>query len=617
MAAVDYRLLKTKTAVYFSITSLTFLFSIASFVISGALSAYFHAKRPRRAGTVPIDDSALCLRLTRHSDFVQLDAMMGTPAVTVPILLRLDSVKLVGDPHPNMRLFGHEVLQSRSVNCSSHSCNDVVLLTDFGGRQSFYNIRFEYTHSVVEASLRSSAFQLGLKGELFLQEGFEYWISQTELCFSRSNQNSGNVRVFTSAGAIVTDLTAISTSEILSQTPVVQTECNATSITLFPVGASVERSWLSLADTSLYNQPVMVNARRTIAEIGTMCASQFEDMRRELRLYLLDCTPYGSCRTSLSIPFRRFATLSIYLNIATSGNYSLSVMQENTLYSLASLANDLDAFLASVLKMMMTLVAASVVFVRSRRKTASSSWLIKNCIRISKQTTKEPMTQEHSLMEDAIIGFVAFSCRFVVSGARLSGLSSDGQLRVCIAEFVGATLSMVHWILRYSPFGLSHDPDEAPISKLGGSMALIDSTAAVMLAFSDPPILATSTASFNNTARMLVSVLICVIVTTRCAFSAACCGIMWPTFQSTDRRDYQIVLVYSSIAWCIQGAVLGITVCDLFVSPATHSIMRSTAANPVDFFVARLVLFLALVSAGLPRMMNTCRHILSKDEHVD
>ena len=92
---------------------------------------------------------------------------------------------------------------------------------------------------------------------------------------------------------------------------------------------------------------------------------------------------------------------------------------------------------------------------------------------------------------------------------RVGALSHDGQLRVCIAELVSCILSFIHFLLRYE--GLLKDDEESPVSKLGGSTSVIDSTAAVMVAFSDPPLLAASTSSFDPIARMLVSLLISII----------------------------------------------------------------------------------------------------------
>ena len=61
---------------------------------------------------------------------------------------------------------------------------------------------------------------------------------------------------------------------------------------------------------------------------------------------------------------------------------------------------------------------------------------------------------------------------------------------------------------------------EAPLTKLGGPMSVVDCTSAVLLLFSDAPLLSADSSKFSSVGRILISILVSLAVFTRCAFSA-------------------------------------------------------------------------------------------------
>jgi len=540
------------------------------------------------------------------------------------VLLRFDGIKGVGEGERALRFFSQDIVESKTVSCSLDGyCTDVVLLAD-GTRDTLKlnYAEFGYRHGSVERAMYTTASSVrGVVGEFFMREGNAYWLTSTHLCYAPNATSSTGVPVSVDNGALKANQQDLAIDAVLFETPAggdVQSGCDGSVVTLFPELASVETTWLSIADTGIYNsEPDGVDYRRIIAEIGVSCASNISSMQRDLTLYELDCTPYSSCRDYRNIPFRRAATSSVFINLITPGSYFLKTKLDPTLFNLPRLANSADAFYASLLKMSAITLAAAVVFVRSKKKTASSSWLFKNCVSIIKHKgALHPVDgATENVFEDRIVGAVAILGRLTVTVLRVSVLSQDGQNRVCVAEYVGVALSALHFTLRYN--GLMHDDDEAPISKLGGSTAIVDSTAAVMVAFSEPPTMAVSSSSFDPTARMLVALLVSIIVVTRCAFSAACCGTLYPTFKVDCRYDYCFLLLYAGVTWCIQSAILGINVCDLFVTPAAYSMTRSIFGDANAMYSIRATLFLALTTSGLPRLMITSRHILSEKQHVD
>ena len=155
-----------------------------------------------------------------------------------------------------------------------------------------------------------------------------------------------------------------------------------------------------------------------------------------------------------------------------------------------------------------------------------------HCVRASSSGgcgTHEPVS-ETAVMEDALIGFVAVMARMSVSIWRVISLAGDNQLRAPLVQTVASALSLCQWVIRY--FVLERQC-EAPLTKLGGSTALLDATSAVLLAFAQPPLLVSSAGRFDPTARLLTALLITTMTLQRCLFAAACCGLLW----AVPRRD--------------------------------------------------------------------------------
>lgn len=605
-----------------------FVSSILCYLACGVVGILSPPRAASTAGGVSIPEDATCLRATRHADYTEIDIAMGTPSQQLHLLLRPDKVLGKTDAETAMRVFSQQAMESTTVFCTqAGSCEDVVMTTDgVNGVQRRNVARFSYRHAAVESSLYTTASSIsGVDGELAFREGFAYWITATHLCYANATSwgASGGphtlaARVSTT-GFVVTNRTNMLVDNRIASAPAASSDltsaCNAVDVEVFPVAAGNEAARLSITDSSVYNsEPESVESRRTIVEVGATCANHSASLSRELMLYRLDCSPYSSCVEQPNLPFRRVATSSLCVVAHTGGSVDIATLHVESLEGLAKLAESTDAFLISLVKLIMITLAAAVVYVRSKRFTASSSWLVKHCISTASvrgQMAKTDNDMSFSITEDRFVGIIAFSARAAIALYRIGALSQDGQLRVCVTELIASVLSAVHLVLRYC--GLKRD-NELPISKLGGSTAVLDSTAAVMVSFAEPPSLVSSIGRFDATARMLVALLISLIVVTRCAFSASCCGVLWESETDTSRRVYAFMLVYAGIVWNLQCALLGILMADLFVSPSAYSMSRSIEGDATQ---ARVLLFLAFVCAGLPRLMTTVRHIISENDHLD
>jgi hypothetical protein len=627
-----------------------FALAFVGYVVFGVACCWLPPLAAEEAAGVAIPSDASCLRATRNADYTTVEIGVGTPATQMSLLLRLDSVLEANSSTAAMRLFSQEALESSTVSCSSSGeCEDILLLSH--GVNSGFRFavgRFGYTHPALESSVASGLS--GVAGELRLREGNAYWLTATHFCWKNSHAgpSSGGLQTGLSASRrMQASVEALAAYKETSNVPAAyyapgcDAVANASTVELFPVSAGIESSWLSITNGGLYNsEPDSVEQRRLVAEVGVSCAANVSAMQGALSLYTLDCTPYGACSSGPNMPFRRVAFFSAFLD-AGSAAPRIWLGMTDTLRQLPKLASATEAFWFSVGKLALITLCAAIVYVRSRRPTASSSWLFKHCMRSATVDGQRRRAEDNSLtpFEDMVVGGIAVLARITIVVARsVNGLVADGQSRVIVTEAIGSLISAVHWVLRYLVLKnlskriarragelvpesrkelAAERVGELPISKLGGSSAIIDSSAAVMLAFSETPILVVSLGKFDPTARLLVGILMSIIVVSRAAFSACCCGILLDAEGQTkdkERAPYIRILAWSGGAWVVQSLCLSVLMADTLVTPAAYSMSRSLVGSQLP---SRLLLFAALVCSGLPRLMKTFRNILDDKEHSD
>lgn len=587
-----------------------FVLSLFAYTMFGLYCAFRPPKPQVKAASFKIPSYATCVRATRHADYVTADIAIGTPFRQFSLLVKAGNVLNDTDTEPAMRLSSQQAVESSTVRCDETGlCNDVFITQNgTSGTREIAVVRFRYLSS---ASASTVASTLSLDGELLLRAGNHYWITSTKLCFGKSKgsapQSGAPAKVL--EGQMYAELQSLNRNGGLQHLPVLKSEYNKskpssiTTVMLFPELAAIETAFLSIRDTSLYNrEPQSIDIRRDIVELGYEWSQEIGILEKSLILYKLDC---DNCAQKSSVPFRRIATTSLSIRIDNNSNVLLWTAHDPTLSHLPKLADSWEAFIASVVKLVAIVIAASVVYVRAKRSTASSSWLFKHCLGMV-------ATEKHRQggYEDRFIGAIAVMIRGFMISFRANRLVVDDQGRIVTIEAIATTLSLIHWLLRYDPAGQIKD-DNAPLVRFGGSTALMDSSAAVMVAFSETPTLVVSIGRFDPTARLLTALLICLIVVTRCAFSACCCGMLW---ESEGNRRYKVLLIYSGFMWIFQSIALSALIADVFAAPCAYSVSRSLVGDSV---YARVMIFLAIFCAGLPRLTTTTRHILSNKEHVD
>jgi hypothetical protein len=585
-----------------------------------------------------VPDDAMCLRTSRHTNYIAVQLVMGSPPTLFEMLLRMDAVKGINET--SSRLFSNRVAESDTVTCVDGLCTDVALLQTEGpsSRQRRRIVEFAYTNPTTEQLTYGTAVTIGLDGEFMLQEGNEYYVTATHICWaSYASPDPGtHMTARIVGGSMRASVSELLQVDAMRDTPVAKAfennACAATldDVALFPGRASDEASWLGLASTRAYeNSPEGVDDRRVIVEVGTQCAANYSEYERGYSLYQLDClSVYVSCDTNPSVPFRRLATSSLRVGIPFDSTSSahISVQLDERLEALPQMETGGEAMLLSLVKLGLMTLAAAVTWMRATKSTSSHEQLFLHCVRMAHCPTLDTETDvdDSAVFEDAVVGATAIAARVAVAMWRVVTLGADGQLRAPVTQLLAGILSLVQWVLRY--FVLDRRC-EAPLTKLGGSTALVDATCAVMLGFAQPPLYVTSISRFDPTARLLTALLIGTLTLQRCLFGAACCGLLWSVAASDVRKpielpptlviqpggvapkvaerfapEYVPIALVALLMWFLQTASVAILMADVFCTPFAHSLSRALSSGWLEVSFAA---FTATAASGLPQLLRT------------
>ena len=601
--------------------------------------------RTRVAGEeVPTD--AMCYRVIRKADYVSVEYAIGAPTRRVQVLLRLDRV-VEGLEH-SVRIFSERLVESKSLVCdaSNGTCYDTILVTQGEPNKplALVGLQFTYTNPTKEYDRSDvTRYYLDLDGEMYAARGYRYWLSNTHLCVSRDATATPADTASALVGEVVPHTDAYGETWQKLQTNISSlaamptalfghaatyqayhgSECigGLDAIDLLPYQGGSDRLYLAIADSSLYeSEPEQVRTRRQIVELGYVCAGSLARFEREFNLYDFDCNnaPYFDyCRQDPSLPYRRMSTYDVRVHYLSDGTAYFWFERDPTLDSLPGLANSVEAVWLATIKLGTLILAAAVMWVRSDRSTSSSHWLYKHCVRVAncqlqEKTAAERKAEASSVIEDALLGLVAVGARIGVAAWRMGALQSENQSRVCYAELIAGIVSLVSWFTRFfviepGLFRLVQGASDkrGPLARLGGSMAITDASCAVLMAFAEPPIHLSAVSRFDDTARLLVGLVIALVTFHRCLFAVACNSIVLEAHRVgllTSGSDYKLLVVFALVGWLTQTTVLAIGLADLVASPMAFTLTRGVVGDDVIVGVA---CFMALVTVSLPRLMHT------------
>lgn len=601
-----------------------FFVAMLVFMLAGILCISSPQKPTVIFGTHAIPDTATCVRVTRHTDYSTVDIAFGSPAVVLNLLLRLDMIKGAGETA--VRLFSNRVAESATVSCKGSVCTDVALVTlqGPGAEQKRAHVGFEYTNPTTESVSYGTASTMGLAGEFALNQGNDYFLTATHLCWAPVNPvanwpASAGFAALAEAGFLTADALAVGAASVFRSSPAGVAGTGATCevgvgrVRVFPGAASDEATWLGLASKRAYeSSPENVADRRTVVEVGSVCASNHSSYERARSLQLLDCASvYVDCDVDPSLPFRRAASSQLRIQLRDDGSNAAVVFADydGRLSALPNMSPGHTMGLA-IVKLTLMVLAAAVTWIRSAKATASVPRLFLHCVRAAHCPILNDDTLHGTVvLEDQLVGLIAVGARIGVSLWRTMTLMEDGILRAPIAQLIASGLSLLLWAIRY--FALDR-MCETPLTKLGGSTALVDATTAVLLAFAQSPLFVSSSGRFDPTARLLTSLLVVTMTLPRCLFAVACCATLWavaseesslrPAAAHVFTREYAALALLALVAWLLQTASLGILVADVFATPLAFSNSRTYEGGSAELSMA---IFSALVASGLPGLLRT------------
>ena len=570
---------------------------------------------------------ASCLRASRRADYTVVYLNLGSPVQRLQLLLDLGSPVQPGEA--SLRIFSERMHKSLTMECApldpplayTQACKDVAMLqVNSSERQSLTHTSFLYQNDKVELSKGNSAATLGLDGVLAPVAGHTYWLTTSHLCFAPSvawGDASDDVLLFDEH--MHTAASSVRAFEPLSDSPIARASEGACSASLhddapirvFPPAAANEADiWLSLSERFLYEYGSgVLEKRRQVVELGAVCAASSPDLAHVARMYGADCgLALRPCQTEPAVPYRRLATSRLRVDYAPEGGGALRAEPTLALGRIAGLADYTEALTSAIARLFVLLLTAAVVFVRGSQNAASSRYMLQHTIdvmRCRKQFAK-PSTPLHALgahtktevAVDAAISVGALVARVLVLGFSWDALTADGNQLALIAELAGTALSVVHLLLRYVlDWNLNV---EAPLTKLGGPMSVVDATTAVLILFSDAPLLTSDDRKFAAIGRLLISVLISIAVLSRCCFAAAMVATMAAAARNGKRRElhaHQLVLASAALIWGLQAVLVAACTALLFVRPVAVSMTRSQPGN-ID--VWKYAVWLGLLAASLP-----------------
>jgi len=598
----------------------TFLLSLVTILLVGVLSlAFAPAADIDFAG---MDDQATCLRVSRHADYTVVHVDVGSPLQRVKLLLDMETVV---EPGGNaLTIVSSRLHKSLSMACTdldppqqySQLCHDVALVAPNGSasHQRLIHTTFVFQNDQAAYAESQPASLAGLGGTFRLTKGQTYWLTTTNLCFAPVQPTITEYPLLLfdvdAFGKMYTQQTDLN---VFDPELAFDARCNealaGVPVRMFPAEAANEASvWLTLSGTFLYEYGSdVLEKRRKVVEAGEDCSSLIEELRHQRDIYHSDCgLGLGTCEVLPSVPFRRLATRRMRIDVPLDGKGTIVAEKAESLKDIKQPYP--DALSSAVARLLVLLLTAAVVFVRGSQNATSSRWLLNNVIDAlrCRHAYSDDITPQNSIsrydtmdvITDALISIAAWASRLFVLIYDASSFVEDGQAVAVGYQILGLACSALHFGLRYNQS--LNKKREAPITTLGGPMSVIDVTSAVLMLFSEPPLLGSDGGRFAAIGRLLIGLLISLSVCTRICFSAAMVATMAISATNGNRKElvcHKTILSISAVLWLLQAVATSGSLALFFVNPAAIALARSQTGNtqPIKYAI-----YLGLICTSLP-----------------
>jgi hypothetical protein len=533
-----------------------------------------------------------CLRISRKSTHAVVHVSMGTPFRELDLLLRMDN--LYSNSTLPIRLLSDAARASSSLRCAPNgsSCYDVAQFRTRHSQNSptIAVIGFTYINPASAVYWTSAAARLQLHGEFLISRDTEYYLEATRLCVSqarsRTDYTSQPHLAATALGTQVTSTRNDVTNVSLVKLRKGGKSCSLDSepaVDLWPNAAASPSVYLSLGATPLSSiRGPIIEARRRIVEDGLTCAGETIANTPAYHSYLLDCMNLP-CSPNGSIPFSHIADKAV-LTVVPHGADAVHYWFEpsQVLKHIPGVGTDAQKVLFASCKLLLILLAAAVVWVRNTRDCSAES---DSC--------------EHtrgSKFEDAVLGVLAAAARIVTVLWRSPSLLAEDVPLVIGGELLSGTLSILHWVLRHS--AAARNADTAASSIFGGSAAVLDSSAAVLIAFAEPPVNAPSDGRFDPTARLLTALLISTLGMDICSSSSSLC---FKRSFSESLPSIRTCYFLSSAVWLVQSCCLAVSVSLMGIAPLAAGFTRSFSGSRRGATYATTCAYITL---SVPRILK-------------
>jgi hypothetical protein len=399
--------------------------------------------------------------------------------------------------------------------------------------------------------------------------------------------------------------------------------CDSDALVLFmPATAFIESTNTMFTATEVQEIAgvEVVYAFREVLEAGQVCASRQQHLSKQVSTFEMRCAgayiDTSQCTPHASLTFHRTSEYRLFLNC----NHSMCFVHSEHDISLESLPDRDDHTAATATawsRLLLMLLSASIVWIRSNDATASIDLLYHRMIAFARGDLKddlsEPTIDRSDVMLNSrmvVLGGMACIARILVASGRWNDFEADGHLRSIRIEWWAAIFSLSHWIALASDYLIvrlflwdktytGHTDDTVrnthlhsylhsiahfagmciwrgdALAALGGSAAVVDVSCATMIAFTDTPIKAGSN-NFDAVARLLVAVLLCLTAICRCWFSVSTSGVLLQHDHSFWGRLTALIGV---IYWLVQTIAVATSLTDLFVTPLALHISRRSVGD--------------------------------------
>lgn len=553
--------------------------------------------------SVRVESDATCFRASREDSYAVVELALGSPMHVLRLLLLFDQVA-VGN-QSSVRIFSSRVAESKSLKCGDSSCNDIALVQEGSDlRNRKVRLFFEYNSLLLEeSSPQSHAYELGLDGDVRLTMDKTHLLLRASYCVQARTD-----WISTYESELVGGLPTLPISDakkLLPDGPLSNCANENDRVEMLPSASVREHWWLALTSTRIL-QTTASQDRRKVVEAGAVCGNaEYPESRR---IFLLDCAkaqtsmfqPQRSCNGGASIPFRRVAHRILRIDTSVNNNgdthFGYGIEDDLTLHD-----PDADAtheFSLSILKLVLLLLTAAVVFTRSNRETSSNALIFMDAYFVSQG--KDPLirssTRLRDVIEDGTLGGLTIVGRCVVVYWKAEGLIADGHARIVVLQSVAAAVAILHWALRYT-IEFYHHKKRNALARLGGSTAIVDSTAAVILAFADVPLLSSSYESFGGSARLLTAMLLTSVALQRCIFAISSCGLRMGSSKGRKRAMPALCI----LLWTVQSISIGALLVDVFAHPAGYHLGRARSGDATGFAAAAAAAVLAASGTAFTR----------------